>query len=158
MFFNNPALKAITNRIRSKKYRKMDDAGLRALYDKGGRHASLIGEEIQRRQGLGDFGLPGGSAGAGAAGGIGGEGKIDEVLAGVDEIKEAVGASSTPSETVDPAAVEAGIDGGGEIAEGGASMSALTPPIETGSFEPSQQQNALNIFGSEDARQRSIGA
>ena len=143
----------MANKIRSRKYRKMDDAKLRALYDKGGRYANLIGAEIQRRQGLGDFGLSGGSAGAGSVG-VGNEGKIDEVLAGVDEIKEAVGVSSTPSEVVDPAAVAAEETMGAENAP----IDALTAPVETGSFAPSQQENALNIFGSEDARQRAIGA
>jgi len=146
-------MRNMANMVRSKKYRKMDDAQLRALFDKGGRHASLIGAEIQRRQGLGDFGLSGGSAGAGSVG-VGNEGKIDEVLAGVDEIKEAVGVSSTPSEVVDPAAVAAEET----VASQNAPIDALTAPVETGSFTPSQQENALNIFGSEDARQRAIGA
>ena len=49
-------MRNMANMVRSKKYRKMDDAKLRELFDKGGRHAGLIEAEIRRRQGVGDSG------------------------------------------------------------------------------------------------------
>ena len=121
-------MKARANR---KRWNKMSDAEVRALYDKGGRGSQGAWAEIQRRQTLGNFGMEG-------AGG-------NNVVGGDSE-----------NRLVDIESRLAALEGGGESLAEGAGVGGSA--IAAGGFDAGAVGAAEDIYGTEDERMAAAGA
>ena len=115
-----------------KRWNKMSDAEVRALYDKGGRKSKGAWAEIQRRQTLGNFGMEG----AGGNNVVGGD--SDNRLVDIESRL---------------AALEGG--GDGSLAEGAGVGGGA---IAAGGFDAGAVGAAEDIYGTEDERMAAAGA
>lgn len=122
----------VRDRANRKRWNKMSDAEVRALYDKGGRKSKGAWAEIQRRQTLGNFGMEG----AGGNNVVGGD--SDNRLVDIESRLAALEGGSSGG-----LAEGAGV-GGGAIAAGG--------------FDAGAVGAAEDIYGTEDERMAAAGA
>tara|TARA_R100000995_G_scaffold45732_1_gene21537 strand:- start:195 stop:707 length:513 start_codon:yes stop_codon:yes gene_type:complete len=120
------------NRANRKRWNKMSDAEVRALYEKGGRKSKGAWGEIQRRQTLGNFGME-------AAGG-------NNVVGG-----------DSDNRLVDIESRLAALEGGGgeSVAEGAGVGGGA---IAAGGFDAGTVGAAEDIYGTEDERMSAAGA
>lgn len=121
-------MKDLANR---KRWNKMSDAEVRALYDKGGRRSKGAWGEIQRRQTLGNFGMEG----AGGNNVVGGD---------------------SDNRLVDIESRLAALEGGGESVAAGAGVGGGA--IAAGGFDAGTVGAAEDIYGTEDERMSAAGA
>ena len=115
-------VKSFANR---KRWNKMSDAEVRALYDKGGRRSQGAWAEIQRRQTLGNFGMEG----AGGNNVVGGD---------------------SDNRLVDIESRLAALEGGGNSLAEGAGVGGGA--IAAGGFDAGAVGAAEDIYGTEDER------
>jgi len=108
-----------------KRWNKMSDAEVRALYDKGGRKSKGAFAEIQRRQTLGNFGME-------AAGG-------NNVVGG-----------DSDNRLVDIESRLAALEGGGNSLAEGAGVGGGA--VAAGGFDAGAVGAAEDIYGTEDER------
>ena len=114
-----------------KRWNKMSDAEVRALYDKGGRRSQGAFDEIQRRQTLGGFGQE-------AAGG-------NNVVDGDGD-----------NRLMDIESRLAALEGGGENVMEGAGVGGSAEI--SGGFSDGSLDAAENIYGTEEERMAAAGA
>ena len=119
------------DKVNRKRWNKMSDAEVRALYDKGGSRSQGAFDEIQRRQTLGNFGQE-------AAGG-------NNVVDGDGD-----------NRLMDIESRLAALEGGGENVMEGAGVGGSAEI--SGGFSDGSLDAAENIYGTEEERMAAAGA